>query len=379
MRYIHRRALALLAALMLVLVTACDEMDEELDEAAPDDEETEEADDTDDTDEDADQEAEPAESEDESTEAAEAQASCADVAFEGESATVAYMPPATEFPYYMAIEQGLQTRAEELGHETFTLAPLEDNVEEQIGMFQDVIQREPDAVVFSTHDEQAAAPLIEQMVDAGMAVVIVNSDIPDFPTPVHAVTGYVQRAGTYALGQHVAEEYGTDFTVGLIEGVPGYHSDERVGGFVDAIEEHEGFEIVERLPGDWNLEGGNEAGMDMLQANPEIDLIFAANDYMAIGANEAAESLGQEDVLIFGNDGDTQGLEEIAAGDWEATVMTFPFDMGEEAMQVVHDCLTGGELDEFFHEIPTEVVEEEEALELLQQPERLYPEPSKEY
>lgn len=367
MRYRTHRAVALVAGFAVLLATACDEFDEEMD-AAPPDETEEEVDD-------------PVDDEvTEEDDLAEAQASCADITLEGESATVAYMPPATEFPYYMAIGEGLEARAEELGHEVFTLAPLEDNPEEQMGMFQDVLQRDPDAVVFGTHDEQAAAPLVEQIVDAGIAVATVNSDIPDFPTPIHAVVGYVQRDGTYKLGQHVAENYGTDFQVGLIEGVPGYHSDERVGGFVDAIEEHEGFEIVERLPGGWNLEGGNDAGMDMLQSHPDIDLIFAANDYMAIGANTAAESLGRDDeILIFGNDGDTQGLEEIAAGDWEATVMTFPFDMGEETMQVMHDCLTGDALDSFFHEIPTEVVEEEEALELLRQPDRLYPEPSREY
>lgn len=380
MRYPTRIALALLAALVLVLAAACEDIGEEFEDAAPDDvEDPEEPDEEDDPDEVAEPDPDEAEDPEPDEDTADAQASCADVAFDGDSATVAYMPPATEFPYYMAIEQGLEARAEELGHETFTLAPLEDNVEEQIGMFQDVLQRDPDAVVLSTHDEQAAAPLVEQMVDAGIAVAIVNTDIPDFPTPIHAVVGYVQRDGTYKLGQHVAEEYGTDFNVGLIEGVPGYHSDERIGGFVDAIEEHEGFEIIETLPGDWNIEGGNDAGMDMLQSHPEIDLIMAANDYMAIGANAAAESLGQDDVLIFGNDGDTQGLEEIAAGDWEATVMTFPFDMGEDTMQVIHDCLTEGEVESFFHEIPTEVVEEDEALELLQQPERLYPEPAQEY
>lgn len=377
MRYTTRRAVALVAGFAVLFATACDEFDEEMDDAAPDDAAA--ADDPVE-----DEEAEEAGAEvDEATEeddTVEAQASCADISTDGDSATVAFMPPATEFPYYMAIGQGLEARAEELGHETFTLAPLEDNPEEQMGMFQDVLQREPDAVVLGTHDEQAAAPLVEQMVDAGIAVAIVNTDIPDFPTPIHAVIGYVQRDGTYALGQHVAENYGTDFQVGLIEGVPGYHSDERVGGFVDAVEEHDGFEIVERLPGDWNLEGGNDAGMDMLQSHPDIDLIFAANDYMAIGANSAAESLGRDDeILIFGNDGDTQGLEEIAAGDWEATVMTFPFDMGEQTMEVVDDCLTGDALDSFFQEIPTEVVEEDEALELLRQPDRLFPEPSQEY
>jgi ribose transport system substrate-binding protein len=316
------------------------------------------------------------ETEDEGTEAA--QASCADIAFDGDSATVAYMPPATEFPYYMAIEKGIKDMAEELGHETFTLAPTSDDVETQMGMLQDVLVRDVDAVILSTHDEQAAAPLVKNIVDEGIPVVIVNSDIADFPTPIHAVVGYVQRGGTNKLGEYALERWGNEHQVGIIEGLPGYHSEERIGGFLDAIEGEDGMEVVQSLPGGWNVEGGNQAAMDMLQAHPDITMIMTANDYMSIGANAAAKSLGNDDVIILGNDGDTQGLEEINAGEWEATVMTFPYDMGQQTMQVVEACLQG-ESDEFFHEIPTEVVDEENAIEFLQQPERLFPPPSKEY
>ncbi|HUH07645.1 MAG TPA: sugar ABC transporter substrate-binding protein [Egibacteraceae bacterium] len=367
-----------LAFAMSLLLTACGEAFEE---AAPDptvtDQQTTPA-------EDAPAEETPAETPATETESEEspdetaAQASCADLQFEGDSATVAYMPPATEFPYYIAIETGIEARAEELGHEVFTLAPPSDDVETQIGMLQDVLLRGVDAVILSTHDEQAAAPLVQQITDEGIAVVIVNSDIADFPTAIHAVVGYVQRAGTHKLGEYTLEQYGSDHTIGLIEGLPGYHSTERIGGFVDAIEGVEGMEVVASVPGGWNVEGGNQAATDMLQANPDITMIMTANDYMSIGANIAATSLGMEDVIILGNDGDTQGLEEIHAGEWEATVMTFPFDMGETTMQVVHDCLTG-ELDQFFHEIPTEVVSQDNAIEFLQQPERLYPPPSQEY
>ena len=64
--------------------------------------------------------------------------------------------------------------------------------------------------------------------------------------------------------------------------------------------------------------------MDLLQAHPEIEVVITANDYIAIGAALAAEALGREDVAIFGNDGDTTGLEDIAAGKWDATVNTTP-------------------------------------------------------
>lgn len=364
-----RTSLLALIASFSLLLAACGEAFEDVGPETADDPAVEEPTD----------EPEPEDTDEPAEDLAAAQASCLDTAFDGDAATVAYMPPATEFPYYMAIEKGIEARAAELGHETFTLAPLSDDVEAQMGMLQDVLLREVDAVILSTHDEQAAAPLVEQIVNDGIPVVIVNSDIADFPTPIHGVVGYVQRAGTYKLGEYALEQFGDEeHVIGLIEGLPGYHSEERIGGFVDAVEGHENWEIVASLPGGWNVEGGNAAAMDMLQAHPEVTMIMTANDYMSIGANTAARALGRDDVIIFGNDGDTQGLEEIHAGEWEATVMTYPFDMGEETMQVVHDCLTG-DISEFFHEIPTEIVDQNNAIEFLQQPDRLFPEPSQEY
>jgi ribose transport system substrate-binding protein len=313
------------------------------------------------------------------TPANKAQASCEDVAYDGSGTSrVAYMPPGTEFPYYLAIGEGIEAKAAELEVETFMLAPQSgSDIEGQIGMLQDVLTQGVDAIILSTHDEKAAAPLVRQAVDSGVAVVIVNSDIADFPTPVHGVVGYQQRKGTNKIGEYAIDLVGGEATIGVIEGLPGYHSSERVGGFLDAIETEDGMEVVESLPGDWNVEGGNRAGMDMLQANPDIDMIFAANDYMAIGANQAADEL-ERDIIILGNDGDTQALEEINAGEWEATVNTTPFEMGETVLQVTLDCLNK-EFDGFYVETPTQVVDESNAIDFLCQTDRLYPKPSKEY
>lgn len=310
--------------------------------------------------------------------APEAQAACDNVAFDGGTANVVYMPPGTEFPYYIAIGEGIEIKAEELDVETSMQAPQSGaDIEGQMGMIQDVLTRGVDGIILSTHDEQAAAPLVEQAVNEGVAVVIVNSDIADFPTPIHGVVGYKQRDGTNKIGEYAIDLVDGKANIGLIEGLPGYHSTERVGGFTDAIEGEGSMEVLESLVGDWNTEGGNRAGQDMLQGNEEVDMVFAANDYMAIGVNRAAQALNR-DVVILGNDGDTQALEEIHAGEWQATVMTHPVEMGETVLEVMVSCLNK-ELDDFFTEIPTTVVDQENAIDYLCEPDKLHPKPSKDY
>lgn len=309
-----------------------------------------------------------------------AQASCAAVGYEaGQPMRIAYMPPATEFNYYMAIGAGLEQKAAELGVETFMLAPQSgSDIAGQMGMIQDVMTQDVDAIVLSTHDENAAAPLVKQAVDQGIAVIIVNSDIANFPTPVHGVVGYGQRNGTHKEGEYILDLVGGEAKVGVLEGLPGYHSTERIGGFLDAFEGQAGIEVVATLPTQWNVETGNSAMTDMLQAYPEIEVVVAANDYIAIGAARAAEALGRSDVLIFGNDGDTTGLEDIAAGKWTATVNTTPFVMGQVVLQAAVDCLNnafpGG-----WVETPTTIVDAANVAEFLCRPETLFPAPAQSY
>ena len=309
-----------------------------------------------------------------------AQAPIDAIAPKNEKFRIAYMPPATEFNYYIAIGEGIKAVAAEEGVEVFMLAPQSGaDINGQMGMIQDVLTQDVDAIIFGTHDEFAAAPLIKKAVDSGLAVLMINSDIPNFPTPIHGVVGYSQRNGTHNIADWAIKNYGDKpLKVGIIEGQPGYHSTERVGGFLDGIEGNDNFEVVVSVDGKWNVEGGNVAGMDILQSHPELDLVFAANDYMIIGASFAAKALGRSDIVLLGNDGDTSGLEEIAAGNITATVNTSPFLMGKAAMHATVDALNGTYPGGWI-ETPTSIEDKYGAISVLQEPTKLFPQPSKEY
>ncbi len=309
-----------------------------------------------------------------------AQAAMTTITPRNETFRIAYMPPATEFNYYIAVGEGIKSVGKDAGVEVFMLAPQSGaDINGQMGMIQDVLTQDVDAIIFGTHDEFAAAPLLKKAVDQGIAVVMINSDIPNFPTPIHGVVGYSQRNGTHAIADWAIDEYGEEpQKVGIIEGQPGYHSTERVGGFLDGIEGNDNFEVVVSIDGKWNVEGGNTAGMDILQSHPDLDLIFAANDYMIIGAAYAAKALGRSDLVLLGNDGDTSGLEEIAAGTVTATVNTSPFLMGKAAMNVTLDALAGT-FEGGWIETPTSVADQDGALSALRKPSELFPQPSKEY
>ena len=310
-----------------------------------------------------------------------AAAQCTDLGKGASDLEIAYLPPATEFNYYLAIGAGIEALAEANGIEYSLVAPATDNPAEQVGMIQDVTTRGVDMIIMSTHDPGAAAPVVAAALEEGIQVHLVNSDIPDFPTAVHSVVGYSQRSGDKKVGEYAVElADGAEVNYGIIEGAPGYHNDERIGGWREGVAGASNFVEVASVNGGWNVDGGNAAAMDMLQAHPEINVIFAANDYMAQGAVQAAKALGRDDILIYGNDGDVNsGLEEIAAGNIQATLDTSPYAMGQIALQVAIDCASGSFAGGEFIESPGTVVDSESVLPILCEPAKLFPAPNQEY
>ena len=310
-----------------------------------------------------------------------AQASCQKVAYRasarpGHHPLIAYMPPATEFNYYIAIQQGVKREAARLGARTFMLAPQSGaDIAGQVRMLQDVLTRKVDAIILHAHDEQAVAPLVKQAIARGIAVILVNSDILGFPTPVNGVVGYSEHGGTFQEGRYIVKMFHGRARVGVLQGLPGYDSTQRINGYLDAFKPYPGMKIVAQLPTEWNVETGNKAAMDMLQAHPEINVLVAANDYIADGAAQAAQALGRTKVAIFGNDGDPSAFVNIAGKHIVATVNTTPVIMGVVALHVTMDCLNklypGG-----WTQTPVTIVDHANVLQYLCHTENLYPKPS---
>jgi len=270
---------------------------------------------------------------------------------------VAYMPPAIEFNYYLDIGRGIKAIANATGNSVFTYAPQSDTPAIQVKMISEAIRQKVDAIILSTHNPSLVAAMVKKAVETGIIVVLVNTDSLSFSTPIHGVVGYSQRKGSYKLGKYVLNKMNPDnnLAVGVIEGEPGYHSEERVSGFLEAIKGSK-LTVVASKNGKWNAAGGYRAAKEMFKKSPNIKLVFAANDFEIVGALGALNALNISDVVLLGIDGAPVALEHIYKGKLDATLYTNPIGMGETVMRVVLDIFkekfTGG-----FVETPTLVVD----------------------
>ena len=137
----------------------------------------------------------------------------------------------------------------------------------------------------------ALIPGIQKANEAGIPVVMFNTITELEGADVYAYSGYNQYGGGAKIADWVNEQTGGEAKVAIIEGLPSDFTTQRMGGFVDrAAEAYPGIEVVATQPGDWVRETGMNAAMDMLQAHPEINVIYGLSDEMALGAVQAASS-----------------------------------------------------------------------------------------
>jgi ribose transport system substrate-binding protein len=118
--------------------------------------------------------------------------------------------------------------------------------------------------------------------------------------------------------------------VAVIEGISGHETaDQRRLGFLHGIEDSPGIRVVASQTANWERALAYNVAENLLQAHPEIDAIFAANDEMALGALEAADAAQRlEDVAIVGFDAIPDALDNIRAGRLLGSVAQFPSEMG---------------------------------------------------
>ena len=99
------------------------------------------------------------------------------------------------------------------------------------------------------------------------------------------------------------------------------------------------------------------AAMDMIQAHPEISVIYGLSDEMALGAVQACKQLNRTDIICVGLDGNPNAFESVKAGELTATLDCGPVAIGANAIKALGDAINGVAREEKVIEAETTVVD----------------------
>jgi ABC-type sugar transport system substrate-binding protein len=81
---------------------------------------------------------------------------------------------------------------------------------------------------------------------------------------------------------------------------------------------------------------------NILEAHPDVQAVFAANDIMALGAVEAIGAASRtDDVIVVGFDAQDDAVTAMREGRMAASIAQHPREMGRRAMLTAHEILRG--------------------------------------
>jgi ABC-type sugar transport system substrate-binding protein len=265
--------------------------------------------------------------------------------------TMGFAQVGAESGWRTANTQSIQESAEAAGVELiFTDAQGEQ--ENQVESIRQFIQQGVDIIAFSPIVETGWDAVLVEARDAGIPVILTDRAIESEEEDLYVTflgSDFV-REGRWA-GEWVLEEFADAEHVNIVEleGTTGSAPAlDRAAGFREVLEGDDRFEIIASQTGDFTRDGGKEVMEAFLQAHPEIDLVYAHNDDMGLGAIEAIEAAGfvpGEDIKMVTVDAVHDGMQALAEGKINFIVECNPL-LGPQLMDIAASVLAGEEVPE---------------------------------
>jgi ribose transport system substrate-binding protein len=194
-------------------------------------------------------------------------------------------------------------------------------------------------ILVSPMTTDSQVPAIEEAVKAGIPVATVDRKANTDKVLVHVGADNVE--GGRAAGRYVIEKLGGKGNVIELEGTPGASpAIDRKKGF-DEVINASAVKILVSQAADFNRAKANSVMENLMQAYPNFDAVFGANDEMIIGAIEAMSAAGIDPAkkVTVGYDATTDALNYIKQGKLGATIDQFPGKQASMALNYLVDYI----------------------------------------
>ena len=293
-----------------------------------------------------------------------------------DTVTVGFVAVGPEGAWRAANEQNVQdTFTAEAGFDLRYAPATNLDQQSQIAAFTSFVDEGVDVILLSATEATGWESSLQRAQEAEIPVILVDRGIePDDPSlyVTRIAPDNVQVAATVA--EWAVAEFPEGANYFTLEGPPGVGVvNERNTGWDEVMGSRSEFVKVGAQTANWSAEEGKSVFETVLRANDnDIQLVFAQNDEMGLGAALAVEEAGLtpgEDVKIATIDGTRGALEALAAGQLSFVAEYNPL-FGETLLDSVNRALNGEPVEPYIV-VPSTTFDSPEAAEAAL-PERQY-------
>jgi ribose transport system substrate-binding protein len=245
-------------------------------------------------------------------------------------------------PWRVAMNAEVAARAKDFPDLEIVYADAQQDNAKQVADVESFLRQRIDLLIISPNEAKPLTPVVQRVFAAGIPVIVLDREIEG--DTYTTFIGANNREIGKAAGDYAAQLLGGKGDVVEIKGLPGSTpARDRSEGFREAIATFPGIHIIHDPVANWLREEAMSQMEAALAAHPRIDLVYAHNDPMAVGAYLAAKAKGREgEIQFIGIDGlpGLDGARQAVAEGKLAATFVYPTG-GKEAVEIAEKILHG--------------------------------------
>ncbi|MFB9328954.1 ABC transporter substrate-binding protein [Paenibacillus aurantiacus] len=265
--------------------------------------------------------------------------------------TLGFAQVGAESGWRTANTKSIQDSAKEVGYE-LKFSDAQQKQENQIKAIRSYIQQKVDVIAFSPVVESGWDTVLKEAKDAGIPVILTDRAVDSADKSLYKTfigSDFVEEGRK--AGQWLADKYKDaqeDVNIVELQGTTGSApANDRKAGFAEKIAANPKLKVIASQTGDFTRAKGKEVMQAFLKAHKDIDVLYAHNDDMALGAIQAIEAAGLkpgEDIVIISVDAVKDGMQAAADGKINFIVECNPL-LGPQLMEAVQAVVDGKEIE----------------------------------
>lgn len=263
---------------------------------------------------------------------------------EGKEITIGVSTATLRHQFFIDIDNGMKKAAEEAGVKLLVNDPNLD-LAKQVSAVEDYMQKGVNGLILLAVDNAGVVPVVEEAKEKGIPVITADSVVPS--DKVDTFIGTENYEAGKQLGEHLKKQIladGKDVKIAVVTHVQSFVQKERLRGFKEVLSNVSGISFLNDQPG-YDREKSMATVENILQANPDVDYIYATAENSVLGALAALESANNTKTKIVGFDVTPEAAEGIRGGKILAMIQQQPEKIGEAAVKAAIEAINGKQLE----------------------------------
>lgn len=248
--------------------------------------------------------------------------------------------------FWVQMVEGIEDQCKEYGWEVEVLCPVNETNEEQIQLLEQSLLDPPDVYLITPIDSRGIVPTIEKINDAGIPVINFNTKIGE-GAETETFVGVEYQTLAAQAAEAIAEKVDYKGNILMLDGLTGSQTTIDIAAGAEGVFGKYGdMVILDRQPANYLRTDALTVTQNLLQKYSDVQIIFAGNGEMALGAAEAVRQANRSDIMIATLNMSDEVAEAIGDGSITLTVDDDSYTVGKTAAQSAKKALDGEKLEE---------------------------------